>query len=713
MTATETTARLVAGALVLFCWESRASAQDHAPAAPEAESVVVRGDRADNLRRASGSSTAISEQQINRAQPESAGEMLKRVPGLQVRQEDAMGLRLNIGVRGLSPTRSRLVLVEEDGVPVVVSPYGEPELYYTTALERIQRMDVVKGSDVLLHGPQTVGAVIDLHTWEPTEKPSWYVAGTAGSREFGEGIARYSDTSHDVGYVVQAFHKGGAGYRNMGFQVTDAFAKVRFSTGRYGELTAKFAFHDELARTSYTGLTDALYRADPRRDTIAPDDHFGIRRSEISLRHVQRLGRAAELRTTVFAYQMDTDLRLQDFDRRRDPTVTYARIADPNGLFFRQTTSLRDRVYDVAGLSTELEDRFATGDVGHKLTAGARVVADVARRKLSRGAFPRAESGDLLTDDTTTIFGFAGWVQDQIALADHVVLTPAFRVEHSRSEKTTHRFLDEVSRPHDVDITGTSRATGLMPGLGLVIGSPRLNVFASEYLGYSAPRISQAITPDGRDAALDAEHSSNYEVGARGRLGKWLRLEADGFLVNFDNQLVSNNPLSGSTSEFVNGGRTRHLGVESSAVVRAGAALRIPLEVDLGAHYTFVRSRFVGGDFAGNAIPYSPMHTATATLDLAHRIGLGGHVALSYVGAQFTDEKNTIDVGPTGLDGRMDPYTVLDVGARYLHASTGLSLSVAVKNVLDRVYVSNRIPNGIFTSGFRQVYLTLAWSTPG
>ncbi len=713
MTATDAIRRLTGAALVLLFWETTAFAQDDAPE-PEAapESVVVRGDRADNLKRASGSSTAISEEQIKRAQPESAGEMLKRVPGIQVRQEDAMGLRLDVGVRGLSPTRSRLVLVEEDGVPVVVSPYGEPELYYTTALERIQRMDVVKGSDVLLHGPQTVGAVIDLHTWEPTEKPSWYVAGTAGSREFGEGLARYSDTTNDVGYVVQAFHKGGAGYRNMGFQVTDALAKVRFPTGRDGELTAKIAFHDELARTTYTGLTDALYRADPRRDTIAPDDHFGIRRSEISLRHVQRIGRNAELRSTVFAYQMDTDLRLQDFDRRRDPNVAYARVADPNGLFFRQTTSLRDRVYDVAGLSTELEDRFATGDVAHKVTGGARVVADVARRKLSRGAFPRAESGELLTDDTTTIFGFAGWLQDQIALADHLVLTPAFRVEHSRSEKTIHRFLDgAVAR--DVDVTGTSRATGLMPGLGLVIGSPRLNVFASEYLGYSAPRISQAITPDGRDAALDAEHSSNYEVGARGRVGKWLRLEADGFLVNFDNQLVSNNPLSGSTSEFVNGGRTRHLGVESSALVHAGTALRLPLIVDLGAHYTFVRSRFVGGDFGGNAIPYSPMHTASASLDVAHRIGLGGHVALHYVGAQFTDEKNTIDAGPTGLDGRMDPYTAIDLGARYLHASTGLSVAVAVKNALDRVYVSNRIPNGIFTSGFRQVYLTLAWTTPG
>lgn len=623
-----------------------------------------------------------------------------------------MGLRLNVGVRGLSPTRSRLVLVQEDGVPVVVSPYGEPELYYMTTLERIQRIDVVKGSDVLLNGPQTVGAVVNLHTWEPTEKPSWYVAGTGGSRSFGEGLARYSSTYKDVGYVVQAMHKGGAGYRGMGFEVTDAFAKARFLTGADGELRAKIAFHDQLARTTYTGLTDAMVRADPRQDTVAPDDHFGIRRYEVSLQHAQRFGRDTELRTQVFAYQMDLGLRLQDFDRSPLPQVAYARVPDPSGLFFRNTTSIRDRTYDVAGASVELEDRFATGSVVHRVTTGARVMDDVARRKLSQGSFPAAESGNLLTDESTQIYGMAGWLQDQMAMSDIVVLTPAFRVEHSISEKTTHRIDDAGGPPRDVDVSGGTSSTGAMPGLGLALGSARLNVFSSLYLGYSAPRVSQSITPEGRDADLKAEHSSNYEVGTRGRLGKWLRAEADAFLVNFDNQLVSNNPLSGATSEFVNGGRTRHMGVESSATVRAGQALSLPVDVDVTGHYTFVRSRFVGGDFDGNTIPYAPVNTASGTLDVEHRSGFGAQAALTYVGAQFSDEKNTVEPGPTGLDGRIDPYTVVDLAARYRHRSTGLSLSLAVKNALDHVYISNRLPNGIFTSGFRQIYLTLAWSTP-
>jgi Fe(3+) dicitrate transport protein len=250
-----------------------------------------------------------------------------------------------------------------------------------------------------------------------------------------------------------------------------------------------------------------------------------------------------------------------------------------------------------------------------------------------------------------------------------------------------------------------------MPGVSATLGKPSFNAFTSLYRGYSAPRVSQAITPSGQDADLDAEVSTNWEIGVRGRHRRWLSAEADAFLINFDNQLVSNNPLSGATSEFVNGGRTQHVGAEGTAKVRFGQAFRLPLDIDLAGHYTFVRSRFVGGSFDGNVVPYSPQHTAQLTLDLAHRWGMSAQVAFSYVGPQFTDEKNTIEPGPTGLDGRIDGYTTLDLNTRYRNRRTGLSIALAVKNVVDRVYISDRLPNGIFTAGFRQVFATLAWSS--
>ena len=693
-----------------------ARADPELPSAPPPEAeppreITVQGSKADALKRASGSSTTIGEREIKNTQPESNAELLRRVPGLQVRTEDPMGLRMNLGVRGLNPTRSRLILMEEDGVPVVVSPYGEPELYYTPMVERVQRLDVIKGSDVLRYGPQTVGAVVQLHTFEPTVRPGWYVGHQVGSRAYGMLQARYSGTTGDFGYVAQVVRKSGDGYRNMGFYATDAFGKVVFTSSRAGQLMLKLGFHDDRARTTYTGLTDRMYRRDPRQDTVTPNDFFAVRRYEIALAHEKHFGDLTSLKSSVFAYRMTLGQRLQDFDRSMLPGVEYAQVLD-SSLFLRNTSTLRDRVYDVLGASTELEHRFQTGPALHRLRVGGRVTVDVAARKLSRADSVTADSGEVLTDDTTRIVGLAAWVEDQIALSNRLLVTPAFRYEHSRARKQLRVIYDDlVLDPQRVDRSVSSTAGGAMPGIGVIYGTPKLNAFSSFYLGYSAPRISQAITPQGKDANLSAERSRNYELGLRGR-AKWLRAEADAFMIQFDNQLVSNNPLYGA-SEFIDGGKTRHLGAEGTASLRLGQGLELPLDIDLGAQYTFVQARFVGGDFDGRTVPYSPVSTANLTLDVAHPVGFTGQVALSYIGSQYTDEQNTIVPGPAGLDGVIDGYTTLDLAARYRYAPSGVSFGLSVKSLLDNVHISDRLPNGIFTAGFRQIFATFAWSSDG
>jgi Fe(3+) dicitrate transport protein len=252
-----------------------------------------------------------------------------------------------------------------------------------------------------------------------------------------------------------------------------------------------------------------------------------------------------------------------------------------------------------------------------------------------------------------------------------------------------------------------------MPGIGVIYGSAKLNAFSSAYLGYSAPRVSQAITPGGQDANLHAERSKNFELGLRGRGKNWFRAEADAFAIFFDNQLVSNNPLSGYDSEFIDGGRTQHLGAEATASVRIGKAFELPVDLDLAGQYTYVRARFAGGTFAGRTVPYSPANSASLSLDAAHPVGLSAQVAFSYVGSQFTDEQNSIVGGATGLDGIMSAYTTLDAGARYRYRPSGVSFGLSVKSLLDRVYLSDRLPNGIFTTGFRQIFATFAWSSDG
>jgi Fe(3+) dicitrate transport protein len=305
-------------------------------------------------------------------------------------------------------------------------------------------------------------------------------------------------------------------------------------------------------------------------------------------------------------------------------------------------------------------------------------------------------------DERDSTLAVAAYLQDRVALRDDLLVTPGLRVEHAAYRRNMLR--DAVNGvPTDVDNTGSSQASAVLPGIGMVLGSPRLNMFGGLHTGFAPPRMVSSIAPSGRDAHLSAERSVNYEAGARAAFGRFARIEAAAFLVSFFNQVVASTPAFGAQSELINGGRTRHLGAEGSATLALGRVLGLPGALDLTGRYTFVNARFTGGAFDGNRIPYAPAHVAAAMLDLDLDNGLGGQVAWYHVSDQFADEKNTVVPDASGRLGKLDAYDVVDFGARYRWAPSRLTASLLVKNALDDIYISSRRPDGIFTAGFRQI----------
>ena len=72
---------------------------------------------------------------------------------------------------------------------------------------------------------------------------------------------------------------------------------------------------------------------------------------------------------------------------------------------------------------------------------------------------------------------------------------------------------------------------------------PQAQVFAGAFEGFSPAMTATAISTNGVDQKLDAERSTNYEVGVRGKMNR-LAYEATLFHMDFDNQVV-NQSLSG------------------------------------------------------------------------------------------------------------------------------------------------------------------------
>ncbi|HZF49796.1 MAG TPA: TonB-dependent receptor, partial [Polyangiaceae bacterium] len=490
------------------------------PAAPAPVDVYVIGDKADSLAKIPGSGTLVTAKEIARAQPLDVGEMLRRVPGLSVRQDEQGGLRLDIGVRGLDATRSRRVLVLEDGIPIAINPYGEPDLYYGPPVERMRGIEIRKGSASVLYGPQTIGGVINILTLLPPTRREASVEAQGGERGYLKLLSRYGDAIGGARFLAQLTHKRGDGVRDQAFSATDFLGKLSFATSERGEATLKLGVHDEGAASTDVGLTRSMFAADPERPTLAPDDDLRLRRYEVSLIHEHAFSKDTELRTLLYAYTTSRLWRRQDYDRRPSDGVHYSRIVGdtsiPYGaIYFRGTSTLRDRSYEVLGIEPRLKQRFDTAGARHTLDAGARVLAESARRTQSQGGSTLATAGEAHRDEEHGTIAFAAYIHDRIMFREDLLVIPGVRVEHVRSRRDIRRAVI-AGEARDVppgEGEGRSDLTAVIPGLGMVVGSPEMQAFGGVHVGFAPPRVATAISADAVDEELDAEQSINYEIG--------------------------------------------------------------------------------------------------------------------------------------------------------------------------------------------------------
>jgi len=699
------------------------------PRGKEPVEVRVIGGKADSLQRIPGSGTIITSQEIERAQPYDAAEILNRVPGLTARQAQESGARLDIGVRGLDPGRSRNLLVLEDGIPMSLNPYAEPDLYIAPQIERMRGIEIVKGSGSVLFGPSTIGGVINFLTLAPPPRPTASVEADYGSFAYKKILGQYGDTVGTARYVIQSSYKEGNGFEAQPFKTVDVFSKVAFDTSKTGQAIVKLSFHDDDTLADDIGLTREMFQDNPGQATLAPHDTMHQRRYAASIIHEEQISESTTIRTLIYAYETQRLWLRQNWDRTNvdgSPPeggfLTFAGdMSVPGaGIYFLNSNTILNRTYDVAGLEPRLETHFATGSVGHKLEYGARILGETAAYQQSTGAYPQATSGNLEEAETHRTIAEAAYVQDTMAFRDDVVFTPGVRIENADFRRiVTHQPEPNSASnpcppgqstcPTDVSLPGDLSSTGVIPGVGSIFGSRDNHVFGGIHYGWQPPRVASSFSPLGTPLLVSAQTAINYEVGTRLTPAKWLHGEVTGFLISYENEVIAGAANAGDNEGLTNGGPTRHVGAESALIAQIGRALRWETAFDVLARYTFARATFVGGQYNGNLVPYAPLNTFNVVADVNHPTGFGAEVAFYYTGSQFSDPNDTRSEDATGVYGLIPSHTDLDGNVHYKHKPTGLSLRLAVKDALQDYYITERRPNGIAVGGFRQVMLGLRW----
>ncbi|UOG77588.1 TonB-dependent receptor (plasmid) [Hymenobacter tibetensis] len=713
---------LVAGVLVApAAVAQQTSPGDTARLIRVPEVTILGGEQNELFTSIPGSVSKVSAKELRLLAPVSSNEVFRRVPGLNVVDEEGIGLRANIGIRGMDPDRSRTVLVLEDGVPVALGPYGEPELYYTPVIDRMAGVEVLKGSGQIQYGPQTIGGVINYITADAPAEAQTTVRLRGGGRGYFSGLASYGNTFGRTGLLVSYLHKRADNLGPVHFRLHDLTMKLNVQLNDRQTLRLKLGVYDEFSNASYLGLTQSQYEQGGQDyQQLAPDDRLPVRRYSISAAHTVRLSDHVQLATTAFGYTTVRNWQRQDFSL--SPTAsnqTGVVWGDPTvrdgAVYMQNSNGHRNRQFQVAGLEPRLAINYAVGGRSGELATGVRVLHEQAEEQYVVGKKANARGGDQRDYEIRTGLAFSAFAQNKLQLSERLSATVGLRGEVFNYERDIRRGLFTVNnRPNqirDTMVVATSSVTALIPGAGLNYTlNERATVFAGVHRGFAPPRIKDAISGTGVALQLDAELSWNYEVGTRARPLPGLETEVTGFLMDFSNQIIPVSLSSGNAGAgFLNGGNTRHIGAEGSVVLDFARLLTLKQSLALDLKATYVKATYTDDRFAttptnesrnikGHQTPYAPNVLLSGGFSVEPVRRLSVRLTGTYVSSQYSDELNTVEAAPHGRTGRIPGYRLLDATLLYRLPGNHVSISLAGKNLTDERYIASRRPQGIRVS---------------
>ena len=677
---------------------------------PSVASIEVIATTEDLRTATPGALHVITAEDLVAAKPIDANEVLRRVPGVNLREDSGpVAMRLNIGIRGLNPNRSRKVLMLEDGIPIALAPYGEPDMYYSPPIERMSRVEVLKGSGQIAHGPQTVGGVVNFVTPSPPAKFHGEIDAEGGQRGLFVGQASMGGSNRDqsIGWIANYLHKQGDGWRQFYFDIEDAQAKFSLRPSDRHALGLKVGLYDEISNSTYLGLTTPMYEQDPNQNPV-PADTLDVERRSGSVSHDFTVSPAALLSSSAFMYTTRRYWGRQDFDRYdlgREYRGTYGDPTVSGGaLFLRNSAGNRNRLFDVYGAQTNYSLDHSRG----QLNVGVRYIYEMAHDQRVNADQFNARTGTIRDDEFRYGKALAGYVQNRFQFGSRITFTPGVRfVRYNQERHITRKRV--AGAPTNVDIRKDNGVTTAIPGLGFSIRAKGdLTFFTGVHRGFAPPGTKVAITSSGENLDLDSELSWNYEAGVR--LGGQRRVSGEFtfFRMDFSNQIITAAESGGATTTVTNGGSTIHQGFESSVRVHWDRVADIPgwsVYTDV-RHMYLPTAEFTDNElYGGNRLPYAPEQTVGMIIGARQYGGLSFHLDLSAIASQYGDNNQTVEATPDGTVGILPSYQLANFAIGYeIHSERWMfEPYFTIKNAFDELYISSRAPQGIQPGMFRQI----------
>ena len=645
----------------------------------------------------SGSAAVIDGRTLEESRVFNVNEALRKVPGVHVREEEGVGLRPNIGIRGLNPTRSTKTLLLEDGLPLSFAPYGDNASYYHPPIDRYESIEVSKGSQVIRFGPQTAGGVINYITPEPQKEFGGLVGLAAGTR----GYLNAHVMATGNGAILDLYRKESDGARdNMHSRLDDLNFKWAGQLNDDHKLVLRATYFKEYSQLTYSGLTQAEYTNLGARYNPFKNDFFDASRTGLSATHEMHVNADTKILTSVYGAYFD-----RDWWRQASDTGTSANALNCQGQTSESRllgTALNDaqlngckmqgrlRQYTTAGIDSRVQTRHQLFGISNDLEVGVKYQHEIQdRRQENFTSYTQYIAGTgmaLGENQQRRTNATSAFIANRVQLNDRFAVTPIARIEYIQHER-----INSLNSTR-----GTSSFTEIVPGVSATYQlGEGMNLYGGVHKGFSPPRVEDAINTSGGSVDLSAERSVNAELGLRSSLSRDISFDIAAFRNNFSN-LVQVGSIAGGSTAYQEG-RALFQGIELASQFDK---LTTAFEGNLFARGSWTwlptadqKSSFsssAGSGAIGNRLPYAPENLLNLTLGYRAPSNWNARAEYVFIGKQYSDFANTVTPSATsnGQTGLIDAYGIWNVVANYTVGSA--TLFITAKNLTNQTYIVDR-----------------------
>ena len=656
-------------------------------------------------------SDVVSKSELDQFRYTDIHRIVGRIPGVYISEEDGLGLRPNIGVRGTGSLRMEKLNVMEDGVLIAPAPYASPAAYYSPTAGRMESIEVRKGSTQIKHGPFTTGGSLNyISTSIPTSKLN-SVSLDIGS--FGKTLmqVRSGDSMGKFAYLIELYSDKMDGFKELdgggdtGYTKTDFMTKLRYSFSESHALEFKYSMTDELSDETYLGLTDADYSDNPlRRYRATALDEMDADHSQVMLSYAAKLNDNMSL--AIIGYSNDFARNWYKLNKVNGMSLSSITKPTADGwnefYLLMDAENSADDAYRIKANNREyyssgVQAVFNVYAGNHDIQAGVRIHSDEMDRfqwedrygmqngklVMTTQATKGSDSNRIDSAEATALF-----IEDRFTSGDMTVTAGA------RYEEITVMRDDWGKTDPDRSETPSQRKHSMdvvVPGIGIEYA---INEFQTVSVG-----VHKGFAPPGpgtsgvTDKAVDPETSMNTEIGFKSNQGL-NSLEFTLFTNSYDNLLGADTAASGGGSdELFNGGAVDISGFELylRRILVDNGRIQMPLELSWTSTNSEFQESFDGfwGEVSkGDELPYLP------DTMIALNLGLNVDKLSANISMKKTSEMRTVaGSGRIAESNATDELTIIDLGLRYA-LQDNIRLSVGINNFMDDDGIAARRPYG-------------------